>query len=134
MPTSNLLLQPISSNNPSNNNANVEGNTNNLLSNNQQIGSTWSNAGNISIDLDNLLSSKSKTGSLGPAPSINQLKNQSPTEPSQSNNFNSSQTFQQPITGPASQSMNNNFSSIFQWYWRNNNNEIEVINTNFWVV
>ncbi|KAL5284752.1 CLINT1 family protein [Megaselia abdita] len=123
MPTSNILLQPISANNPSNNNAVIEGNLNNLLSNNQQIGSTWSNAGNISIDLDNLLSSKSKTGASGPAPSINQLKNQSPTKPSQSNSFSSggggglispTQMFQQPVTGPASQSMNNNFSSIFQ--------------------
>ena len=124
MPTSNVLLQPISAINPSNNNAVVEGNFNNLLSNNQQIGSTWSNSGNINIDLDNLLSSKSKSGSSGPAPSINQLKNQSPTKPSQSVNAFSgmgsgglkspTQMYQQPVTGPTSQSMNNNFSSIFQ--------------------
>lgn len=122
MPTSNVLLQPISTLNPSNNNAVVEGNINNLLSNNQQIGQTWSNSGNINIDLDNLLSSKSKSGLSGPAPSINQLKNQSPTKPSQSINFSSgggglispTQSYQQPVTGPTSQSMNNNFSSVFQ--------------------
>lgn len=114
MPTSNALLQPISATNPSNNNAVVEGNLNNLLSNNQQIGSTWSNSGNINIDLDNLLSSKSKSGSSGPAPTINQLKNQSPTKPSQSIGglMSPTQLYQQPVSGPTSQ--NNNFSSIFQ--------------------
>lgn len=42
------------------------------------VGSTWSNAGSIGIDLDNLLSGKTKNS--GPAPSMNQLKVQSPVK------------------------------------------------------
>lgn len=47
---------------------------------NPPVGSTWSNSGKISIDLDNLLSGKSKLS--GPAPSMNQLKTQSPIKTS----------------------------------------------------
>jgi len=35
------------------------------------VGSTWSNAGSINIDLDNLMG---KSNNKGPAPSMNQLK------------------------------------------------------------
>lgn len=80
---SNDLLQPISANN------------NNIYSNQQQqqnassnaaptqsdlaIGATWSNSGNLKIDLDNLLSSKNLK-SNAPAPSMNALKVQSPVK------------------------------------------------------
>lgn len=73
-PSSNQLLQPQSTNV-------VDGS---LIGNNGTskssipVGSTWSNSGSISIDLDNLLSGKSKH--TGPVLSMNQLKIQSPVK------------------------------------------------------
>lgn len=53
---------------------------NSTSTHNVPIGSTWTNSGKIAIDLDNLLSGKSKLS--GPAPSMNQLKIQSPVKSS----------------------------------------------------
>jgi hypothetical protein len=68
---SNNLLQPINSN--SSQTPTSESKLSSI-----PLGSTWTNAGAINIDLDNLLSGKSKNS--GPAPSMNQLKNQSPVK------------------------------------------------------
>lgn len=75
------------------------------------VGQTWSNAGPINIDLDNLLSTKSK--SMGPSLSMNQLKSQSPVK-TQSAAFPIQPT---TITSPTSAAhintnlANNNFNS-----------------------
>lgn len=71
--TSNSLLQPISIQNSTDSSKN-EDNVKEV-----NVGATWSNSGSIKIDLDNLLTSKNGKGN-GPAPSMNQLKNQSPTK------------------------------------------------------
>ncbi|GAB0087536.1 hypothetical protein DMENIID0001_018530 [Sergentomyia squamirostris] len=42
------------------------------------VGSTWTNTGSINLDLDNLLTSKKGKGEV--APSMNQLKIQSPVK------------------------------------------------------
>lgn len=71
------------------------------------VGGTWSNAP-INIDLDNLMSTKSKSG--GPSLSMNQLKQQSPTKQPQ-------QPTMQPMMSPTplhinSNAVNNNFTSL----------------------
>ncbi|EFA10721.1 epsin-like protein [Tribolium castaneum] len=66
-------LQPLSSAS-SNNNTEVKTPAN---KNQQNIGSTWSNSGNLNIDLDNLLVTKPKQGV---SPSMNQLAS-NPTSP-----------------------------------------------------
>jgi hypothetical protein len=57
------------SNQPGNNNL-PGGNTKDAQAKKAQIGSTWTDSGNINIDLDNLLGKQNK----GAAPSMNQLK------------------------------------------------------------
>ncbi|XP_017088663.2 clathrin interactor 1 isoform X2 [Drosophila bipectinata] len=82
-PISNNLLQPMSvtSNNNNNNTTNGAATTASSVQP-TNVGATWSGnlkAGNLNIDLDNLLVSKSgKSG--GPAPSMNALKTQSPAK------------------------------------------------------
>lgn len=71
-PCSGDLLQPVSANN----NKEIEGNSTDKTD--IAIGSTWTNSGNLKIDLDNLLSSKNKGNN--PAPSMNQMKIQSPVK------------------------------------------------------
>ncbi|XP_044272085.1 clathrin interactor 1 isoform X2 [Tribolium madens] len=66
-------LQPLSSTS-SNNNTEIKTPAN---KNQQNIGSTWSNSGNLNIDLDNLLVTKPKQGV---SPSMNQLAS-NPTSP-----------------------------------------------------
>lgn len=71
------------------------------------VGVTWSNAA-INIDLDNLMSTKSKSG--GPSLSMNQLKLQSPTKQPQ-------QPTIQPMLSPTplninNNAVNNNFNSL----------------------
>jgi hypothetical protein len=66
-------LQPLSSTS-SNNNTEKTPMTN---KNQQMLGSTWSNSGNLNIDLDNLLVAKPKQGV---SPSMNQLAS-NPTSP-----------------------------------------------------
>lgn len=61
------------------------------------VGSTWSNAGGINLDIDNLLSGKSKNS--GPAPSMNQLKTQSPVKSSAGGGVPSSPAFQANLIG-----------------------------------
>lgn len=68
MPTSAQTLQPMSS--TTNNNSDKPQKS-------QPIGQTWTNSGNLKIDLDNLLVSKPKQG---PSPSMNQLAS-NPTSP-----------------------------------------------------
>lgn len=82
---SNDLLQPISANNNNNyTNQHQLASTNNAAptSADLSIGATWSNSGNLKIDLDNLLSSKNSK-SNAPAPSMNALKVQSPVKQQQ---------------------------------------------------
>lgn len=95
--------------------------TNSNESNNQakpttlnMVGQTWSNAGPINIDLDNLLSSKSK--SSGPSLSMNQLKLQSPvkTQPA-------AFPIQPTVTSPTSAHINTNLA----------NNNFNSVNNNF---
>ncbi|XP_037946268.1 clathrin interactor 1 isoform X2 [Teleopsis dalmanni] len=80
------LLQPINANNNNNNNNNNQNSTGTPESNanttTQNVGATWSgnlNAGNLNIDLDNLLKSKSSKSNT-PALSMNALKTQTPTK------------------------------------------------------
>lgn len=68
MPTSAQTLQPMSS--TANNNSDKSQKS-------QPIGRTWTNSGNLNIDLDNLLVNKPKQG---PSPSMNQLAS-NPTSP-----------------------------------------------------
>lgn len=68
---------------------------------NTVVGQTWSNAGAINIDLDNLMSGKSK--SSGPALSMNQLKMQSPVK--------SAPAPLQPSSLHINNNNNNNFNS-----------------------
>uniref|UniRef100_A0A1B0A7V3 ENTH domain-containing protein n=1 Tax=Glossina pallidipes TaxID=7398 RepID=A0A1B0A7V3_GLOPL len=85
----NNLLQPISSNNNAgqeefsiNLNSKISNGSNQSLT---QVGATWSDnlkAGNLKIDLDNLLTSKSGKSNNVPAPSMNALKVQSPSKTS----------------------------------------------------
>lgn len=122
---SNSILQPVTSNNSQNQ-------TSDSKTSNIPLGSTWTNAGSINIDLDNLLSGKSKNS--GPAPSMNQLKSQSPVKQIQpiSNvmmasppkqypnipvNQQQSQMFGNILMQPQSNmsNMNNQFNA-FQWY------------------
>lgn len=87
------------------------------------VGQTWSNAGPINIDLDNLLSPKSK--STGPSLSMNQLKLQSPVKTQQPSAFpiqptNASQTASSAAATAAhinTNLANNNINSTI-----NNNN------------
>lgn len=84
---SNDLLQPISANNNNYTNQHQLASTNNTSSSTTtpsdlNIGATWSNSGNLKIDLDNLLSSKNSK-SNAPAPSMNALKVQSPVKQQQ---------------------------------------------------
>lgn len=72
------------------------------------VGVTWSNAA-INIDLDNLMSTKSKSG--GPSLSMNQLKLQSPTK----------QPTIQPMLSPTPLNINNNAV----------NNNVSSLNNNF---
>ncbi|XP_017870366.1 PREDICTED: clathrin interactor 1 isoform X2 [Drosophila arizonae] len=82
------LLQPMcisnknnnNINNNNNNNINTNGATTSASTQPTNVGATWSGnlkAGNLNIDLDNLLISKSAK-SNAPAPSMNTLKTQSP--------------------------------------------------------
>ncbi|KAI9578324.1 hypothetical protein GQX74_014195 [Glossina fuscipes] len=83
------LLQPISTNNnvgqeefAINLNSKISNGSNQSLT---QVGATWSDnlkAGNLKIDLDNLLTSKSGKSNNVPAPSMNALKVQSPSKTS----------------------------------------------------
>ena len=102
-PTNNIL-QPLNSNNE-----------NNLIQQqakaNIPVGSTWTNAGPINIDLDNLMSGKMK--SAGPTLTMNQLKLQSPVKTATSNAPAAgvmSPTV--PLTPPSALHINNNQSSI----------------------
>lgn len=90
------ILQPSSTmfSNSTNNNAPAEPAKKPMV-----IGSTWSNAGNINIDFDNLISKKT---TKGPAPSMNQLKSATTSPVKAANNANVM----------LSQSNNNNFSNF----------------------
>lgn len=61
-------------------------NTNSSMNKATPVGATWTNSGNLNIDLDNLMGSKK--GKAGNAPTMNQLKtnsnNTSPVHPLQS--------------------------------------------------
>lgn len=113
-PTNTTLLQPMSTN-LNESNGQLKPTTLNM------VGPTWSNAGPINIDLDNLLSTKSK--SSGPTLSMNQLKLQSPvkTQPA-------AFPIQPTITSPTSAAhintnlANNNLNSV------NNNIGTQVLN------
>ncbi|XP_068152007.1 clathrin interactor 1 isoform X2 [Drosophila tropicalis] len=78
--TGDNLLQPIALSNNNNNTNGAAPAANNAQQQSTNVGATWSGnlkAGNLNIDLDNLLISK--TGkSNNPAPSMNALKTQSP--------------------------------------------------------
>lgn len=110
-PTSAQLLQPMSS--ASNNNAAKP--ANNVNNNrNTQLGATWTNSGNLNIDLDNLLISKPKTG---PSPSMNQLAS-NPTSP-----VNQGRPIQPPVMSPVGfgygqQPNQPTFMANFKWFWR----------------
>ncbi|KAK9886115.1 hypothetical protein WA026_014902 [Henosepilachna vigintioctopunctata] len=69
MPTTVQPLQPVSSK--------ANNNTESKLVKTQAVGQTWTNSGNLNIDLDNLLISKPKQG---PSLSMNQLAS-NPTSP-----------------------------------------------------
>uniref|UniRef100_A0A6B2ED53 Putative equilibrative nucleoside transporter protein n=1 Tax=Phlebotomus kandelakii TaxID=1109342 RepID=A0A6B2ED53_9DIPT len=75
LPSPNAILQPQ---NPNAANANVTAATTAATTQGVPVGSTWTNTGSISLDLDNLLVSKKGRGEA--APSMNQLKNQSPVK------------------------------------------------------
>lgn len=102
-PTNTTLLQPMSTNS---NDSNIPIKPTTL----NTVGQTWSNAGPINIDLDNLLSTKSKLS--GPTLSMNQLKLQSPVK-TQPTAF----PIQPTVTSPTSAThintnlANNNFNS-----------------------
>lgn len=80
------------------------------------VGPTWSNAGPINIDLDNLLSTKSK--SSGPTLSMNQLKLQSPVKTQATATAAAAFPIQPTITSPTSAAhintnlANNNLNSV----------------------
>uniref|UniRef100_A0A1L8DF86 Putative equilibrative nucleoside transporter protein n=1 Tax=Nyssomyia neivai TaxID=330878 RepID=A0A1L8DF86_9DIPT len=74
LPSSNTILQPQ---NPNAANANAI-TTSATTQMGSQVGSTWTNTGSINLDLDNLLASKRGKGDA--APSMNQLKSQSPVK------------------------------------------------------
>ncbi|CAH0554393.1 unnamed protein product [Brassicogethes aeneus] len=78
------MLQPMSST-PNNNTERTS------VSKPVPVGSTWTNSGNLNIDLDNLLVSKPKTG---PSPSMNQLAS-NPTSPVNQARPMATQTFPQ---------------------------------------
>uniref|UniRef100_A0A7G3AU85 Putative equilibrative nucleoside transporter protein n=1 Tax=Lutzomyia longipalpis TaxID=7200 RepID=A0A7G3AU85_LUTLO len=75
LPSSNAILQPQ---NPNAANANDTAITAAATRAGSQVGSTWTNTGSINLDLDNLLVSKRGKGEA--APSMNQLKSQSPVK------------------------------------------------------
>lgn len=68
------ILQPLSSAQQTQ----VPDNQTSFNSNKQPVGATWSNSGNLNIDLDNLLGNKQDKNSG--APSMNQLAS-NPTSP-----------------------------------------------------
>lgn len=110
-PTNTTLMQPMSTN-PTESNSHLKPTTLSM------VGQTWSNAGPINIDLDNLLSPKSK--STGPSLSMNQLKLQSPVK------TQTPSTFPIQPTTPSQTSaahINTNLA--------NNNNFNSSINNNF---
>ncbi|KAI5714441.1 hypothetical protein M8J76_017137 [Diaphorina citri] len=78
------MNQPVPANNLSfpvnfnNNHADVSKNAANV---NNQLGSTWTNAGSLNINLDNLTLSNPNATSPTNAPSMNQLANKTPLTP-----------------------------------------------------
>ena len=108
-------LQPMSSN--TNNTASP---TTTPANKNLPLGATWTNSGNLNIDLDNLLGSKPKTA---PTPSMNQLAS-NPTSPinhprpvNQINNsaFNTNFGFNNVSSGYPQQQSNNQFLAGLKW-------------------
>ncbi|XP_073815792.1 clathrin interactor lqfR isoform X2 [Musca autumnalis] len=79
----NNLLQPVSANSQQQQSSSATASAGSTTSTNVQVGSTWSDnlkAGDLKIDLDNLLASKTNK-SNAPAPSMNALKVQNPNMP-----------------------------------------------------
>lgn len=117
-PSSNLL-QPVNANNSQNQSTDTR--TPSI-----PLGSTWTNAGAINIDLDNLLSGKSKNS--GPAPSMNQLKSQSPVKQIQPiNNVASPPKQQQQYPNiPVNQQQSQMFGNILMQPQSNMNNQFNA--------
>lgn len=100
------LLQPLSASNHSNTAYTTSGTAaaaGDLLADAKAapvaVGSTWSNsAGRIAIDLDNLMSGKAGKAS-GPAPTMNQLKVQSPAKIAQPSSVALPPPFQANLIG-----------------------------------
>ncbi|KAG4067276.1 hypothetical protein HA402_000267 [Bradysia odoriphaga] len=117
LPSSNLL-QPVNANNSQNQSTETKAPS-------IPVGSTWTNSGTINIDLDNLLSGKSKN--TGPAPSMNQLKIQSPVKQVQPINSVASPPKQYPnIPSTVNQQQSQMFGSILMQPQSNVNNQFNA--------